>query len=302
MLVRTVLLIAAAASAAEAVGQQRTALRPGLDAVTVAPPLPAHAEAFEFTLPEPPPGDRSVRDLAAGLRDPHARGACLAGLVRLDLDTLRRSGRDLPAAGLKQLLTDPGTDADIADASGLLYGLTGAADGPKTLSGAVLDRAKRGEHAAGCVLGLLLCGGEPALDWLGKLCARPGCPAGFTLSALAAADVALREPAVGLDESSLHGFAARLLDSDAAASFAADRLTRWRAWRQAGAVFAAAARVGDPDRDRARGLQLAAARFAMRCASDPAAGAAGRACRGWLAEKRTTDPDLLRRAERTAGR
>ena len=304
-MVRTLCILLAPACAVPAVAQRRTARRPRTEAVRTAPALPPHAEPFEFALPEPPADRRTVADLSAGLRDPRTRGACLAGLVRLDLAALRPQASPPQAAGLpadllRAFLASP--NADEADAAAFLYGLTGAADGPQVLSGAVLDRAKRGDDATGCVLGLLLCGGEPALAWLGKLCARPRCPAAFTLSALRAADVAVREPAIGLNRRHLHAFAAGLLTSCEAAEPAADRLTRWRAWDQTPTVLAAAYPATDADADRARCNTLAVTRFALACAADPAAGESGRLCRSWLAETNAADPDLIRRAKRIAGR
>ncbi|NNJ25537.1 hypothetical protein [Alienimonas chondri] len=283
-------------------GQDRATLRPRMDAARSLPSLPAHAEPFEFTLPRPPADRTRVADLAAGLHDPRTRNACLAGLMRLDLPTLRRSASGLPADRLKQLLEDPATGGDAADACGFLFGLADAKAGPGVLSGAILARAKRGDDATGCVMGLLLCGGEPAVAWLEKLCVRPRCPIGFTLSALTAADVAARDRDFNLKADRLARFATALLASDVAAEAAIDRLAGWRAWGQASAVLTAAASSDDPDALRRRSLQLAAARFALDCAADPNAGTHGRMCRGWLAETAATDADLIHRAKRIAGR
>ena len=296
------LLSLAAGAAAPAAGQERRALRPNLEARGFVPETPPHAEPFEFTLPRPPLDRTRVADLIAGLGDPHAADACLAGLVRLDLDELKRHARDLPADTLRARLLDPATDPDAADACGFLLAFADPQAARAALSRAALDRAKRGEQATGCLLGLLLCGGEPALAWLEKLCVRPRCPIGFTLSALTAADVAVREPGFGLNPARLHGFAATLLTSDAAAPSAVDKLIDWRAWQHAVAVLNAADRSADPDALRRRSLQLAAGRFALACAADRSAGSQGRLCRSWLAETAATDPDLLRRAKRIAGR
>ncbi|MFH5803409.1 hypothetical protein [Alienimonas sp. DA493] len=295
-------LLLTVCGAESAAGQERAALRPRLEANRLPPALPAHAEAFEFTLPRPPADRTTVAELGAGLHDPATRDACLAGLVRLDLATLRRHAADLPAARLRQLLDDPATDPDAADACGLLFGLADPDAGPAVLSKAILDRAKRGDAAAGCVTGLLLCGGEPAVTWLESLCVRPRCPLGFTLSALNAADVARRDRGFGLEADRLDRFAAALLKSDAAAEAAVDQLAAWRAWSHAPAALSAAADSRDPDALRRRSLQIAAARFALNCAADPDAGSYGRLCRGWLSETAAIDADLVRRAKRIAGR
>lgn len=264
--------------------------------------VPPHAEPFEFTLPRPATGRTRVAEFVAGLADPSTRGACLAGLVRMDLVTLRRHAALLPAGDLRRMLNAPATDPNAADACGFLFSLADPNAGPAALSAAIIDRAKRGDDAAGCVMGLLLCGGEPAVTWLEKLCVRPRCPLGFTLSALTAADVAVREPAFGLKAARVAGFAAKLLESDVAAEAAVDRLAEWRAWPHAAAVLNAAASSSDPDPIRRRALELAAARFALACAADPAAGTWGRMCHGWLTETAVTDGDLVRRAKRIAGR
>ena len=292
----------AAGAAAPAAGQDRRALRPNVEAREFAPVTPAHAEPFEFTLPRPPLDRPRTAALIAGLRDSQTADACLAGLVRLDLSELKRHARDLPAEALRARLLAPATDPDAADACGFLLAFADPQAARAALSRAALDRAKRGDQATGCVLGLLLCGGEPALEWLGKLCVRPRCPIGFTLSALTAADVAVREPGFGLNPARLHGFAATLLASDAAAPSAVDKLIDWRAWQHAAAVLNAAERSADPDALRRRSLQLAAGRFALACASDRSAGTHGRLCQSWLSETAATDPDLLRRARRIAGR
>ncbi|WP_145359937.1 hypothetical protein [Alienimonas californiensis] len=298
----TAALLLTLCGADSAAGQERAVLRPRLEANRLPPALPAHAEAFEFTLPRPPADRTTVPALAAGLDDPSVRNACLAGLVRLDLATLRRHAADLPAARLRQLLADPATDADAADACGFLFGVADPNAGNAVLSQAILERAKRGDAAAGCVTGLLLCGGEPAVSWLENLCERPRCPLGFTLSALNAADVARRDRGFGLEADRLDRFAAALLTSDAAAEAAVDQLAAWRAWAHAPAVLAAAANSRDADELRRRSLQVGAARFALNCAADPAGGPHGRLCREWLSETAVTDADLVRRAKRIAGR
>ena len=287
----TLSLIAALFAADLCPAQDRTALRPRTEAAPSRPPLPPHAELYEFTLPAVPARPRPVDELLPRLPD----AAAVSELLRHDLRALRRA--PLPAAALEAGLTGP--DADAADACGLLLGLSGGTAAERALHAATLDRAKRGEDATGCVLGLMACGGGPAVDWLGKLCVLPRCPAGFSLSVLRAADLAVREPAFGVDGRRLQSLAAALLAAPPVADSAADTLARWGAWSQARRVIDAAVREDDADALRGRSLRIAAARFALECVDDPAAGPAGRLCADWLHDLRTTDPDLLRRGQLT---
>ena len=291
--VRTILLwlIAALFAAADCPAQDRTALRPRTEAAPRFVPPPPHAEAFEFALPDVIGPPRPVAALAPRLPD----AAALAELLRHDAGTLR--SEPLPAAALRAGLAS--ADPAVADGCGLLLGLSGPPGAERALHDAVLDRAKRGDDATGCVLGLMAAGGGPAIDWLGKLCVLPRCPPGFSLSVLRAADAAVREPALGVGPDRLHALAARLLEAPAVADAAADTLARWAAWEHAAAVIDAALAEDDPDPNRGRSLRIAAARFALACAADPAAGHAGRLCGDWIAELRRDDPDLLRRAELT---
>ncbi|MEM9702975.1 MAG: hypothetical protein AAF907_11090, partial [Planctomycetota bacterium] len=105
-----------------------------------------------------------------------------------------------------------------------------------------------------------------------------------------------------VDRDRLCEFAVALLASDAAAASATDRLADWGAWAHAPKALAAADRSSDPDPLRRRSFQLAATRFALLCTAASRSGAAGSFCQDWLRETARTDPDLIRRARRIAGR
>ena len=290
LLAATLSLSCVGASAAACAGQDRLAARPDLARLPAAR-LPPHAESFEFALPDPGPR-RPLMSYAARLPVPTA----VSGLVRADVRALRSA--DLPtdtlAAGLR------GADCDVADACGLLLGIAGGAGAEKTLADAILDRGRRGEDPTGCALGLLACGGGRAADWLERLCLRPTCPAGFSLGVLRAADIAIREPELGVSRGRTVALAASLLDARPVADAAADRLIDWRAWDRAEDVLRACVAEDDPDPVRGRAFRVACVRFALACAADPAAGTDGARCRRWLGDVRAADPDLLRRAELTS--
>ena len=304
MKILTLIVAATAAFAPAAAAQarpapRRVARRPRVEQERMPAPLPAHAAAYEFTLPEPPPG-AAAADLLDALRSDGARPAAVAGLVRLPLAALRET--DLPIDLLRTVVQDPTADAALSDACGLLLACADPPGADRVLHRAVLDRAKRGEDATGCVQGFLMTGGEPAAAWLLKLCRTPGCPAAFTLSALRAVRGCVRDRQTGVPPQVCVRFVTGLLSVEDAAADAADCLAVWRAWTAARTVLDAADAEDDENENRGRAFRIAAARFALSCAADPAAGRDGALCEAWLGEVRATDADLLRRAERTRGR
>ena len=284
-----------------------TVLLPAAQAVDARPPdrgvrdhaaPPPHAAVFEFLLPAPPDPSPGVNRLAAAVAVPRVRGRALAGLMRLDLTTLRAAKHVLPAPTLRAVLNDPAADPTGAGACGLLLGLCGTAADAALLRDQ-LDRCDDGRGGVeGVVLGLLLLRGERGLDDAVELTFAPGVSSCLTAATLRALDVAHRDPGFKIPRPALRAAVETLLDGPTA-DLAADTLRDWRAWGSTRAVLAGVLRRADPDADRGRSADVAAARFALSCLRAEDGGPAARLCRDWLSERAGFDRDLITRAERT---